>query len=382
MAIDNLGSRMERIQAAIRLKRSDRVPVSLIMDYKFPMRYKGFTQGDYFRDMRLGEQTTREVFDELGGWDMAMSGGMTTQARNILEAPMVAKIPGRDIGEDDVIQLLEQEIFKKEDYDKIIAMGWKRFMVDFLPNFRGWNVAEYHERTAKSAEKDIMTFKANIAYWQGKGIPIIGGAYAYSPLMMLSCSRSMLEFTKDVYQDPDRVEAAMDAMVEDLIEVSIRSVKQLDIGPLTGIPVVMIVLERGGCFYYPLTVFERFELPYLKRMVEAYVAEGITPVMHFDQDWSQNLPYLKELPKGKCIAQFDNATDIFEAKEILRDHVCIMGDVPAALLTLGQPGEVTDYCKRLIDEIGDGGGFILGVACSVPVDAKFENLKAMIDAVK
>ncbi|MBW2370146.1 MAG: uroporphyrinogen-III decarboxylase, partial [Deltaproteobacteria bacterium] len=95
-----------------------------------------------------------------------------------------------------------------------------------------------------------------------------------------------------------------------------------------------------------------------------------------------NLPYLKELPKGKCIAQFDNATDIFKAKEVLRDHVCIMGDVPAALLTIGTPLEVSNYCKKLIDGVGEGGGFILGVACSVPVDAKFENLKAMLDTAK
>jgi len=144
----------------------------------------------------------------------------------------------------------------------------------------------------------------------------------------------------------------------------------------------MIVLERGGSGYFPVKVFERFELPYLKMMVEALVAEGITPIMHFDQDWVLNLPHLKELPKGKCIAQFDSTTDIFKAKEILRDHICIMGDVPASLLVLGKPQEVEDYCKKLIDVVGEGGGFILGVGCSVPVDAKFDNLKAMVDTAK
>jgi len=28
----------------------------------------------------------------------------------------------------------------------------------------------------------------------------------------------------------------------------------------------MLVLDRGGCFYYPLKIFERFEWSYLKKM--------------------------------------------------------------------------------------------------------------------
>jgi uroporphyrinogen-III decarboxylase len=52
------------------------------------------------------------------------------------------------------------------------------------------------------------------------------------------------------------------------------------------------------------------------------------------------------------------------------------------LLSLGTAAETTAYCKKLIDVVGKGGGFILGVACGTPVDAKFDNLKAMIDTAK
>jgi uroporphyrinogen-III decarboxylase len=101
-----------------------------------------------------------------------------------------------------------------------------------------------------------------------------------------------------------------------------------------------------------------------------------------DADWTLNLPYLKELPKGKCICELDGTTNIFKAKEILNGHMCIMGDVPATLLTLGKPDEVTAYCMNLIDVIGKGGGFILSTGCECPVDAKFENVKAMFDTAK
>jgi uroporphyrinogen-III decarboxylase len=151
---------------------------------------------------------------------------------------------------------------------------------------------------------------------------------------------------------------------------------------LTKIPLVFIVLERGSGFYYRLDIFEQFEWPYLQRYVDAFIAEGLTVWFHFDTDWSLNLPYLKQLPKGKCVADLDSTTDIFHAKEILGGHMCISGDVPASLLSLGSPEDVRKYCQRLIDEVGRGGGFFLTTGCECPVDAKFENVKMMIDTAK
>jgi uroporphyrinogen decarboxylase len=43
---------------------------------------------------------------------------------------------------------------------------------------------------------------------------------------------------------------------------------------------------------------------------------------------------------------------------------------------------VEAYCKKLIDVIGDDGGFILSSGCTVPADCKFENLKAMVHTAK
>lgn len=61
---------------------------------------------------------------------------------------------------------------------------------------------------------------------------------------------------------------------------------------------------------------------------------------------------------------------------------CLMGDVPAPLLKLGMPDEVEAYCRNLISNAGKGGGLILSPGCSAPDDAKFENVKAMIDTAR
>jgi len=111
-------------------------------------------------------------------------------------------------------------------------------------------------------------------------------------------------------------------------------------------------------------------------------SESLTPWFHFDTDWGLNLPYLKQLPKGKCVCDLDGTTDIFKAKEALDGHMCISGDVPASLLTLGTPEKVRDYCQRLIDEVGKKGGFFLTTGCECPVDARLENVKMMIEVAK
>ena len=78
----------------------------------------------------------------------------------------------------------------------------------------------------------------------------------------------------------------------------------------------------------------------------------------------------------------DGYTDIFKAKEVLGNHMCIMGDVHASLLTLGHPEEVDAYVRKLIDTVGKDGGFILSTGCELPPNCKEENFQMMLDTAK
>jgi uroporphyrinogen-III decarboxylase len=77
------------------------------------------------------------------------------------------------------------------------------------------------------------------------------------------------------------------------------------------------------------------------------------------------------------LARLDT-TDIHRAKEILKGHMCIQGNVPSTLLQAGSVQDVKDYCKNLIDTVGKDGGFILSPRSSTD-EVKPENLRAMID---
>ncbi|MFC1857367.1 uroporphyrinogen decarboxylase family protein [Thermodesulfobacteriota bacterium] len=367
-------SRKERFEAVLALEKPDRVPVMPLMT-AFAVRAQGLTQGEAWRDVDKGFKAMLDTFNDLGGFDRLykpnlywpMIGG------RFCGAPVRVLIPGRQLPEDALNQIDEKELFSRDDYDKLAALGWNAF----------WD--EHYEKMTRGRSLEGMAANQNsllneyikeVESYHSQDIHPLFGAYVDSSIMAFSLSRTLTQFTMDLYEVPHKVKAAMDACCDDFIQ------NALDVVALTQIPLVFIVLERGSGFYYRPDIFEEFEWPYLMRYVAAFISEGLTPWFHFDTDWGLNLPYLKQLPKGKCVCDLDSTTDIFKAKEILDGHMCISGDVPAALLSLGTPEDVRNYCQRLIDEVGKGGGFFLTTGCECPIDARFENVKTMIDTAK
>jgi uroporphyrinogen-III decarboxylase len=55
--------------------------------------------------------------------------------------------------------------------------------------------------------------------------------------------------------------------------------------------------------------------------------------------------------------------------------------MPVSVLQVGTPDDVKSYCKKLIDVVGKGGGFIMCTR-SVLDEAKPENVKTWIDFTK
>lgn len=367
-------SRQERFEAAVALEEVDRVPVMPLMT-AFAMRSQGLTQGEAWRDPEKAFKAMLDTFKDLGGFDKLykpnlywpMIGG------RFCSTPVRVKIPGRQLPEDALNQVEERELFSRDDYDRIAALGWNTFWEEHYEKMAGGRSMEQLRNTQNRLLKEYIR---EVESCHSQGIYPLFGAYVDSMVMAYSMGRTLTQFTMDLYEVPDKVKAAMDASCDDLIQNALEVIKY------TRIPLVFIVLERGSGFYYRLEVFEQFEWPYLRRYVDAFISEGLTPWFHFDTDWGLNLPYLKQLPRGKCVADLDSTTDIFKAKDILRGHMCISGDVPASLLTLGTSEDVREYCRRLIDGVGRGGGFFLTTGCECPVDAKFENVKMMIDTAK
>ncbi len=359
----------ERMEAAVTLGAVDRHPVFPIM-FTAPVRLYGMTQGEAWRDHDKAREAMIWCYREYGYDTLSKPNYYYPMLPGVFcGAPVRNLIPGRQLPEDALYQIDERVLFPREDYDKIAALGWNAYWEENYESMSG----KSWEKLVVMQELSNRFYTEDMRICEEEGAPVFLGVAVDSVLMAFSLCRTLVEFTRDLYEAPDKVEAAMRASVDDLIANAVQVCRN------NGKNSAFIVLERGSGFYYPLEIFERFEWPFLKAYVDAFISEGILPWMHFDTDWGMNLPYLKKLPAKSCVCDLDGMTDIFQAKEILGGHMCISGDVPAALLTLGSPEEVEAYCRRLIDEVGDGGGFMLTSGCECPVNVRPENLRAMVE---
>jgi uroporphyrinogen-III decarboxylase len=363
---------MERFTAAINLSEVDRPPTFPLL-ISAAAKLCGVTQGEAWRDHNKARESIIKCYREFGYDFVSKPNFYYDQVPGkLVNAPIRNLIPGKQIGEDDVYQIDERPLFGREDYDAIASLGWNAFWEQHYSKMSGRPYSDL----VKVQQYGHDIFNEDLKICEAQGIPVMMGVAVDSMMMAFSLSRSLMEFSKDLRQVPDKVEKAMQACCDDIINNALEMVKDRQM------KMAFIVLERGSGTLYPLTIFERFEWPFLQRYVDAFVAEGIIPWLHLDTDWSLNLPYFKKLPKGKCVADLDSTTNIFRAKEILGGHMCISGDVSASLFSVGKPSEMIDYCKKLIKEVGKGGGFMLTSGCECPIDVKRENLQAFVETGK
>ena len=129
-----------------------------------------------------------------------------------------------------------------------------------------------------------------------------------------------------------------------------------------------------------LQQFETFYWPYLKELMLALIDEGLTPCPFLEGDFTTRLKYFAQLPKGKILAFMDGA-DIYEAKKIVGDTLCMSGMMPLSLLQVGPPERVKEYARELIDVVGKDGGFIMAPR-SVMDNADPEIVRVWVDFTK
>jgi uroporphyrinogen-III decarboxylase len=359
-----LEQRLTRIQKAIALEHPDRAPV--VLEYSgFAAYATGTSMAEFVGSPSKATETMIRAYQRIGGGD-AINYGSFFPYWLCYSFGARVKIPGLDLPDNEMWQVLETERMVHEDYDRILDMGWPRYFQDYL-NTRIFNEVPSELRSAAHERVNARE------QWAAKGVPVLSGGDVTTPVELLSGSRSLAEFARDLFKIPDKVEAVMDVMVSHLAGPACRRAKTL------GYPGVWLGGWRSAPSMLSPDMWNRFVWPYFRKLACEIVDAGLIPILHLDSCWDRELIRFKELPRGKCILSTDGETDLFRAKEILGDHMCLMGDLPATLLCLGTPEAVYDYSRRLIRELGPE-GFILHSGCDIPANATLENVQAMVAA--
>lgn len=365
---------IERVQSVLELKEPDRVPVWSLIDY-MPKKYYDITAEELVFDAEKSQESYERLFNELGGFDIAVSGGAMF-AIHINPFPIIFSgyyndwlLPGRTLPKDLPPQLAERSVndpvLKVEDYDYIIENGFTDYIQFKDAKFRDLlKLSKIGKLLEGYTEK----------WWNEYKVPTFAEGASYLPFEVLSYLRGSTNFMKDIYRHPDKIKEVCDFMIDGMIAVG-EFVTNLSHGRS-----ILIGCIRSSADFISDKHFEEFCLPYLKKMVSKYLEDGYIVQLHCDTNWTPRLHYFKELPKGKVYFHMDERTDIVKAKEVLGDHMCIQGNLKPSLFTLGTPHQIEKETKRIIDECGEGGGLWIG--SEIPDDAKMENVKAMIDTCK
>jgi len=351
--------RVKRIEDAIQLKTPDRVPFTPFCTF-FPAKYAGISYQEAMYDLDKTEKAIEKFTLDFQP-DLCPDTFRIVSWASTLEALGYKQLiwPGHGLGPNTTYQFVEGEYMKAEEYD------------DFLLDPTGFLLSVIFSE-AQMVMKQGAAFAKKMA---DLGFPPHFGSGIYAPFDYIG---DFLRGTKgimlDMYRCPDKLLEVLDKVCKLLISPALKVPK------LPGVHMVFIPLHKGLDGFMSQDQFKAFFWPTLKRIMLDLIESGYTPCPLWEGRCDSRLEIIADMPKGKAVYWFEQ-TDLIKAKEVLGDHICIRGNVPASLLNVGTPDQVRDYCRRLIEVVGRGGGFILDGAAGIPDEAKPENVRAMADAV-
>ncbi|MCX7173873.1 MAG: hypothetical protein NT159_08100 [Proteobacteria bacterium] len=359
-------SRLGRIRKAINFEPVDRVPV-VFMGTAFAPRWMGITLAQYSADPALARDTILAAMERLGDLDgVNLVPGLPPISLSGVWLSKVA-IPGRDLPDDSLWQLQEAEVMSVDDYDVILEQGFEKFLASHLPK-----IVDVKELGA-AREWVMANIPRTVELYRQRGFVVVSGLGGMIPFELLCGARSMSQFYFDLYRRPDKVQATMDAMMPGLIKQAVAITKAG--GTIGG----WVGGFRSASGLISQKYWERFAFPYFQQMINALAENDLVSVLHWDQNWTRDLGRLKDLPAKMCLLNPDGMTDLRKMRELLGDHMAVMGDVPSQLFAAGTPDDIYNYVRDLVRDIGPT-GLILCPGCDAPINTKPENMEAFVAA--
>jgi hypothetical protein len=395
--------RVTRFIKAIKLEEPDRVPVMLPTG-TFPLYNAGMTLKDAMYDNKRAVAAYRKFFNEFES-DTFTGPGMSASARAMdITKSISMKWPGHGLPDDAAMnQFVEGEYMKAEEYDlfmddlsdfiyrfylprsvgllaPLARMSPLTHLLGFSNNFL--NPALMPE--VRAMYQGIIDYGRETEAW-GKparefaregleaGYPSLMGGFGHAPFDILGDTlRGTRGIMTDMYRRPEKIHAALEKLVPILIATGIEAAEAM------GGVMVMFPLHKGDDTFMSDAQYETFYWPTFKKVILGIIEAGLVPYLFAEGKYTNRLKTIQDLPKGKVVWLFDQ-TDMFKAKEVLGGKACIAGNVPTSLLQVGTARDVKEYCRKLIEVCGKGGGFILTAGASIN-KGKAENLKAMWEA--
>jgi uroporphyrinogen decarboxylase len=190
--------------------------------------------------------------------------------------------------------------------------------------------------------------------------------------------RGMQDLMVDMLEAPGFVDELLDAILEyDLVileDVLKCDFDAVSFGDDWG--------QQNGLLFGP-RLWRRFIKPRVARLYDVTKKSGKAVFIHSCGKVQSLFPELIELGLDVFNPFQPEVMDPYEIKKQFGSQLCFYGGVSVQkLLPYGTPGEIRAEVKRLMQEVGCGGGFIVAPSHDMPGDIPLENLLAFIDTVR
>jgi Uroporphyrinogen decarboxylase (URO-D) len=406
---DSYQRRVQMLLDVISLKKPERVPVCPAMGF-YPFVYAGVTSQDAMYDYgklayALRKFHTDFLPDTLAGTALYGSG----KVLEILDYKLY-RWPGHGVPPDEPYQCVEDEYMHADEYQRLINDPSDFFLRNYLPRVLGslsalttvgpftditelpsvapamipFGSPDVREALSKLLDAGRAAFEwiqacAAIDHETISTLGLTGlmGGFTKAPFDIVGDTlRGTRAIMLDKFRQPKSVLAAAERLVPLAIDAGVRAAKN------SRSPVVFIPLHKGADSFMSPKDFQTFYWPTLKAVILGLIEEGLIPYLFVEGAYNKRLDTIKDpdIPAGRTIWVFDQ-TDLREVKKRFTGWACFGGNVPSSLLIAGKPEEVKAYVKRLIDDVGQDGGYILSTGATVD-NAVAANLHAMIDTCK
>jgi uroporphyrinogen-III decarboxylase len=355
-----------RIRKALNYEPVDRIPILFFGTAYAPIS-QGMPLSTYCTDPEESWRADLDAMDSLGDID-----GINAMTVGLLPCELSGlwlsrtEIPGRELPENSLWQVREEETMKVEDYDVILNQGWEAFVGRMLAQVQKPDLVEKHNAWIAANYADLPR------RFYSRGYAVLSGTATTIPFEVLCGARSMQKFFFDCHRMPDKVKAALDVAQPFYIQSAIEATD------ICGVRCTWVGGWRAASAMVSPNIWNRLIFPYYHDLITKLHERGIRCLLHFDHNWDRDIARFLELPRG-CILALDGATNIRRAKEILGDHMVFLGDVPSSLLAAGTPDDVRRYVRELIRDLGPT-GFIMNPGCDAPLNTPRANMEAYVAA--
>lgn len=187
--------------------------------------------------------------------------------------------------------------------------------------------------------------------------------------------RGMENFLIDMKENPSFVHELLDAIADFNIRIIRNAVKY----PIDGFYFGDDWGQQRGLIMGPI-LWREFIKPRLRMMYEEVHKAGLPVFIHSCGDIQQLFPELIEIGVNVFNPFQPEVMDIFEMKRKYGDRLTFFGGISVQrLLPFGTPQEIRRETRRILREIGKGGGYIASPSHAIPKDVPVENILALIE---